>query len=372
MLDDIHFCIARSLFIFIWKAVLIFCLTIVITIASNAQSVNASGVNIAAIKLFKAGGDEVDWCRSTDKIVYASRGADNLYGLHTCSASGLDDIWISKDNLRLPPGHKGTPCWHPSGRYILFAAEKKQHPGGHAQCTPGIGSYTDLWITTPDGCSAWQLTDLPLDQNVGIIIPKFSHDGKQVVWAQRIDRARLLNPKAFCALWNLKVADFTDAEGKPELSNIKTLRPGGVKAFNESYGFTPDDQSIVFCSDYNQKSFWTSQIFTCDAKTGGNIRQLTEKNYNEHACYSPDGKHIVWMTNAGGGMRGTDWWQMNADGTHKEQLTFFNGRGHKESAHAPRWCGLGAFSPDGLKFVGGVQTSLIKQLGDSYMVLFGK
>jgi hypothetical protein len=69
-----------------------------------------------------------------------------------------------------------------------------------------------------------------------------------------------------------------------------------------------------------------------------------------------------------GELRGTDWWIMNADGTGKRQLTFFNKRGHKEFAGKRITCGLCSFSPDGTRFVGGAQNSLIKQTGDSYMV----
>lgn len=221
---------------------------------------------------------------------------------------------------------------------------------------------------TPDGKKAWQLTNIPMTGNDGIIIPFFSHDGRRIAWAQRIERPKLLNPTQFCGFWDIKVADFSDDGQNPRLANIKTFRPGGIPAFNESYGFTPDDRSIIFCSDFNQKSFWTSQIFTCDAQTGQDIRQLTEDAYNEHATYSPDGKHIVWMT-CKGEWKGTDWWIMNADGSGKRQLTFFNKPGHPEYADGKRMtCCLASFSPDGRQLVGGVQTSLLQQRGNSYMI----
>lgn len=270
----------------------------------------------------------------------------------------------------MPSGQKGSPTWHPSGRYILFVAEKPKHPGSSFASTPGLGSYSDLWLMTPDGGRAWQLTDLPMTGNDGLIIPKFSNDGKRIVWAQRVSGANIFNPKQICAFWDIKVADFSDDNGMPKVSNIITIRPGGKPAFNEAYGFSADDKSIIFCSDYNQPSFWSSQIFTCNASDGGNIVQLTNKGYNEHACYSPDGTKIVWMTSVGE-FKGTDWWIMNADGSEKRQLTFFNKRGHREYGGGKRLtCGLGAFSPDGRQFVGGVQNSLIKQTGDSYMVNF--
>lgn len=333
----------------------------------SALPINAQ--TVADIRLFKEGGDEVDWCTSTNQIAYAKRGPDNLYGIHVCSATGANDVWITHNNPRVPPFHKGTPKWHPSGRYILFVAEKAKHPGAHRWSTPGIGNCSDLWVMTPDGKQAWQLTDTPMTGDAGIIIPGFSHDGRKIVWAERVARANILNPKAICALWDLKVADFVETSMGPKLQNIRTFRPGGTRAFNESYGFSADDRRIIFCSDFNQKSFWSSQIFTCDAVTGNDIQQFTNDGYNEHAAYSPDGAHIVWMTSEGE-HRGTDWWMMNADGSAKHQISFFNKKGHPEYTGKRMTCGLGSFSPDGRQFVGGVQNSLIKQTGDSYMVTF--
>ena len=268
----------------------------------------------------------------------------------------------------MPPGQKGSPRWHPSGRYLLFVAEKPKHPGVSFAATPGLGGDSDIWVMTAAGKLAWPLTDLPSTVDDGVLIPAFSHDGRRVVWAQRVQRPKLLNPTQFAGFWDLKVADFEVDGDQPRLANIKTIRPGGVAAFNESYGFTPDDRSIIFCSDYNQRSFWSTQIFTCDARTGENVRQLTQDAYNEHAAYSPDGRHIVWMTSQGE-RKGTDWWIMNADGSVKRQLTFFNQPGHPEYAGGQRMtCGLVSFSPDGRQFVGGVQTSLIQQKGNSYLV----
>jgi len=44
---------------------------------------------------------------------------------------------------------------------------------------------------------------------------------------------------------------------------------------------------------------------------GSNMRMLTDgKNYHEHASYSPDGRHIIWMTSDGNRNAGTDWWIM--------------------------------------------------------------
>ncbi len=339
---------------------LLTCVTFFFALSALAQEVNN-------IRVFKQGGDQVDWCKSSGTIAYAMRGPDHCYGIHICGPNGENDVWLTDNNPHVPPGQKGSPSWHPSGKYILFAAEKPEHTRMHFESTPGLGSFSDLWLITADGAHGWQLTNTPYNKNSGVIIPKFSHDGKRVVWAERVEAPRILNPKQFCGFWDIKVADFVEGPQGPFLTNVKIFRPGGNKAFNESYGFSPDDRKIIFCSDYNQQSFWTCQIFTCDADTGGNITQLTEKSYNEHAVYSYDGQHIVWMS-ATDEKRGTDWWMMNADGSNKKQITFFNKRGHPEYRNSRMTCGLGCFSPDGKSFLGGIQDSIIKQTGSSYML----
>jgi hypothetical protein len=65
----------------------------------------------------------------------------------------------------------------------------------------------------------------------------------------------------------------------------------------------------------------------------------------------------------------SDFWIMNADGSDKRQLSFFNKPGHAEYANGDRMtCCLATFSPDGKQLLGGVQTSIIRHRGNSYMV----
>ena len=44
-----------------------------------------------------------------------------------------------------------------------------------------------------------------------------------------------------------------------------------------------------------------------DSVAGGQVRCLTHgKSYNEHASFSPDGRHIVWMSSQDNRNNGTD------------------------------------------------------------------
>ncbi|MGZ3884704.1 MAG: hypothetical protein ACXVPD_11010, partial [Bacteroidia bacterium] len=59
---------------------------------------------------------------------------------------------------------------------------------------------------------------------------------------------------------------------------------------------------------------------------------------------------------------------MSTDGSGKERLTFFNEPDYPQCDGNARWAGLGSFRPDGKKFVGGVQLSLVTQEGKIMMV----
>jgi Tol biopolymer transport system component len=243
-------------------------------------------------------------------------------------------------------------------KYIVFAAEKKIHQGLSIEAIPGFGGRSDLWVMLADGSKAWRLTNTPNVRWSRVIIPKFSRDGNELAWAEQIKPSEKLKVDG----WAIRVADFVETPQGPKLQNIRTLTPGG-SAFYETYGFSPDGSQIIFCSNCRTRGFFHQQIFVMDAD-GSNMQMLTDgKNYHEHASYSPDGRHIMWMTCQGNRNLGTDWWLMNPDGSNKRRVTHFNQRGFAESCARPVFACLAAWSPGGNELLGCVQYSLIKQEG---------
>ncbi len=130
--------------------------------------------------------------------------------------------------------------------------------------------------------------------------------------------------------------------------------------------FRLDDSKIIFCSNMNELSFYDENIYTIDLQTN-HIQQFTTSDYNEHVFFTPDGNKIVWMSNTLA-TAGTDWWMMDADGNNKHRLTYFNEPQNEQYAGMPVWCGLGSFSADSNRFVGGRQTSFVTQEGQIVMV----
>ena len=323
------------------------------------------------LREFKQQGEGTSWSPDGRKFLYDMKGTtkDKYYELHICDTNGAHDTCISALCPDLPHRHTGSPDWHPSGNYILFVAEQAVHPGGSTPAIPGLGTYTDIWVMTRDYKHAYKLTNTPSDNAHGIIGPRFSHDGKHIVWVNRKTAPNIFKKKRFLGFWVIKTADFVIESGIPKLENIKTFEPGG-DAFYETYGFSADDKKIIFCSNMRTRFWWSCGIFTIDAATGTNIRQLTSNDYNEHAVCSPDGNWIVWMSNTMATKQGTDWWIMKTDGTWKQRLTYFNEPGNLEYTGHKKWAGLVSFKHDSKSFIGGVQYSLIKQEGSIYIVNF--
>lgn len=324
-----------------------------------------------AVRLFRSQGEGVTWSPNGKRVMYDMKGSapEHYYEVHVADSNGEHDTCLSCLCPDLPHKETGSPNWRPDGKYVLLVAEKAEHPGGHVLAIPGFGGFTDIWVMTANGKHAWKVLATNNDKDDGIIMPHFSHDGKKVVWVERKQYPHIFRKREFFGFWVIKTADFVVDSGVPKFQNIKTFEPRG-SAFYETYGFSPDGKRIIFCSNWDVRYWWLSRIYTIDAETGGDLRELTENDYNEHACFFNDGKWIIWMSNSCATRQGTDWWIMHPDGTMKQRLTYFNEPAFPAYNGHKKWCGLVSFSPDDKKFIGGVQYSLLKQEGSIYMMDF--
>ena len=321
--------------------------------------------------MFREHGLDVSWDRSgSNRIAYSQKNDKGFYNVHLADPDGSHDTCLTCNSPLFPHGHNGSGVWHPSGKWLLITCEKPVHKGGSFPAMPGLGGYTDIWIINSTCTKAYKLFDPPNDIDHGIIMPHFSNDGKHIVWTNRKTRPNLFLHGRLFGYWTINIADFAfDAQGIPRISNIKELEPAG-SAFYETYGYSPDDKKIIFCSDIHHVSAWNEQIYTMNPD-GTGVSQLTNSAYNEHAFYTPDGKHIVWMTNKDS-KAGTDWWMMNADGSDKKRLTYFNDKNSPQYFGKAIWCCFGSFNKEGTAFVGGQQVNLITQEGQLMMVRLGK
>ncbi len=310
------------------------------------------------------------WDSETDRIVINRRGEDNLWDAYTIHPNGHDARCITCEAPSFPgvgsATNRGASDVSPDGRYILLVVEKGSHPGliGAAESEPGRGVYNDLWLATADGRHVWRLTDLPASGDQGLIWPRFDRTGSQIVWAQMYAPADLGHP---LGQWALKTARVQWTGGTPRLGPIRTYDPQPGRFF-EPYGFSPDDQRILFASDvtvpsrFLSPSAFNAQIWTIDAANLDDLTRVSPpraiagpfSDYNEFAYYVPGTDKVVFATTVDAAAHGMDYWTANADGADARRLTFMNQPGTKQYRGYSVGGGL-AFDPrDRHRFVAGV------------------
>lgn len=101
-------------------------------------------------------------------------------------------------------------------------------------------------------------------------------------------------------------------------------------------------------------------IYSIDLATGQTAK-LANKSFSQCPSYTPDGKHIVYMTGRDSdifpfSVQGADWWIMNTDGSNQQRLTYMNKKDSPQSVNQYRLPGTLSFLSD-TTFIGGVMTN---------------
>ena len=304
----------------------------------------------------------VDWSHQKDKIAFGKWANDGYVDVYLMNPDGSGKECLTCNRPGCPQKHNGNPAWHPSTEHIVFTAEKEANPEKYSQwAIPGSGFNCDLWVMTGGGEEFYQLTDYPVHSRC-VIHPHFSHDGSRLLWAERLGKAE----GSSWGEWALKLADFVVGPEGPYLEDIKTYQPGEHHYFYESHAFSGDDSKVLFCGNPDGQSDVGFDIYEMDLETQ-ELTNLTMSpdDWDEHAQYSPDGKKIAWMSSTGfdivfESIEGHEWmrylvtelWIMDADGSNKQRLTYFNEPGYPEYMGGTR-CVVSdiSWSPDGDRIV---------------------
>jgi hypothetical protein len=310
------------------------------------------------------------WNLATNRVAYMQQNAKGYYRIFTVSPNGGTPQAITEGQPGLPPDrHQGLLSWYPSGRYLLFAAEKPEFSGATQfgdpdyEAMPGFGQHNDLWLITADGRRSWQLTHEPDTKDQGIAIPSFSPDGKHIAWTSHEPGGRHV----------LKVADFVEVP-EPHLENIRTFQPGGGN-FYESGAFTSDSKGLTYTGDQDTHNFLFSQIYILDLATGKATRLTHGNDFNELPVVvsTPAGDWIVYMSSKGVDRFpsqsklavGTDWYAMKTDGSGAKRLSTMNvnRKENPENAGYTQVACTVAVGPSGDLALGDVLDSVAKQTG---------
>ncbi|HYG49809.1 MAG TPA: hypothetical protein VD905_02850, partial [Flavobacteriales bacterium] len=330
----------------------------------------SSGAQNVTITVWKDSAMGALYNRATHTVAYNKPDKKGNYKIYLSDTVGNNVKPLRYAGWR-DDRHQWAEEWHPSGKYIFCYVEKaeyvkeKGHKRKPVDAVPGYGAYTDLWLVSVDGKQAWQLTNLPNSYSSGIIHSAITEDGTQFGWSERVQAPKFLDKNLGAGVYVLRVADFV-FDTVPRFSNIRTFEPGGVPALNEMDSFSKDKTTLAFYSTYACKNIITTPIYTLNM-VSGEIKQLTDKSFAQAPTYTPDGKHIVYMTGHEcdiflGQLQGADWWIMDTDGDNKRRLTYMNKRNHAQSVNRYRLCGCVSFM-NNTTFLGGVMTKSLGLVG---------
>jgi Tol biopolymer transport system component len=314
----------------------------------EATATAATGINLASrITVIKQAGGRMDWVDS--KIAFDMQAPGGAFEVYVMRPDGTDTKCLTCGLPDLPHKNNGQPSWDPSGRYLVFQAEKAAHRRlllGHA-ATPGGGVLNDLWVLDTSTNRATMIREVADAPGQGTLHPHFSSDGTMLSWSEMKEKSGLESRKQL-GYWQLMVADFRVTGGRPTLANVRGLSPGG-QGFYENHGFSPDGSRLIFTSNFEGRGRLDYDIYVVDLRTQ-KLTRLTTDGYNEHANYSPDGRYIAWMSNVGISGAGTDYWIMNSDGSNKRRVTHFNEKGHPEYQGRATTVADLSWRPDGTAF----------------------
>jgi Tol biopolymer transport system component len=311
-----------------------------------AQQPAYGSPRVAEIVSVLPAGARAKFTPAGDKLIFDRRNPDGYYDLYVSDLEGRLLATFSEGKPGVVQRHNGNGIFHPSSAFLAFISEEDQHYlnqlGPYGQIPvgePGVGLFNNLWFT--DGQGYWKATNIPLKQTAddglpvfATVNPRFSPDGSRIVWTERYAEGGNNN----WGKWRLKIAELV-AQVSPRQFSIR----------NERILFTPSTGTYVTAMKFirpglllisgnlNGQHEYGMDLYTLDIVTGA-LKNLTNSpdDWEEGACVSPSGRTIVYMTNRDSPFRldtSKDWvgqpverdyYLMNADGTGKERLTYFN------------------------------------------------
>jgi Tol biopolymer transport system component len=331
----------------------------------------------ATITMWKDSAIGAIYNKATESVAYGKPNKKGTYHIYISDTLGNNEKPLTYPGWQADR-HQWAEEWDPTGQYLFCYVEKNEYAKekGHKRipddAVPGYGGYTDLWLIKRDGSQAWKLIDMPNDYSHGVCHGALSEDGTMFTWTERIKAPKFLDMNLMAGAYVFKVADVTYGD-TPTLTNIRTFKPGYELAGGEVESISPDKTTIAFYSTFESKNLFATPSYTLNINTG-KITKLTTESFSQCPTFTPDGKHIVYMTGQDCDIfpfqvQGADWWIMNPDGTNKQRLTFMNKKDHAQSINKYRLAGSLSFISNN-NFFGGVMARPLGLFGYTVKVKY--
>ena len=339
----------------------------------------ASGSAATTITPWKDGVMGANYNAATSTVAYGKPDANGIYKIYLSDADGSNEralTYSAWQNDR----HQWPEEWDPTGQYLFCNVEKNDYvtEDGHTRTStdaiPGYGAYTDMWAIKRDGSQAWKIVDLANSYPSALTHAAISQDGSLLAWTERTLAPVFLDANLAAGGYVFRVATVTYSP-QPVLSDIHTYQPGNQPQGGELESISPDKKTLLVYSTFESKNIIATPIYSIDLATG-NTTKLTSESFSQCPTYTPDGKHIVYMTGRDAdifpfSVQGADWWIMNADGSNQRRLTYMNKKDNPQSINEYRLAGTLSFMSD-TTFLGGVMTNPLGLVGNTVKVNFAE
>ncbi len=341
------------------------------------QLVAGTDTTPAMITPWKDGVMGANYNASTSSVAYGRPDVNGIYKIFISNADGTNEQALTYPGWQ-SDRHQWPEEWDPTGQYLFCEVEKNEYVNepGHTRsstdATPGYGAYTDIWVIRRDGSQAWKIVDLPNHYNSAVTHAVISKDGTLFAWTERTQAPVFLDANLGAGAYVFRVAAITYSP-VPVLTDIHTYQPGNVAQGGELESISPDKKTLLLYSTFETKNIIATPIYSIELAIG-ETRKLTSESFSQCPTYTPDGKHIVYMTGRDAdifpfSVQGADWWIMNADGSNQHRLTYMNKKDNPQSANQYRLAGSLSFMSD-TTFIGGVMTNPLGLSGNTVKVNF--
>lgn len=319
---------------------------------------------VADVRVLQQAGARPRFSPDGDRIVFDRKNADEYYDIYLTDLQGDTLVSLTEGNPGIAQRNNGNAVFDPSGVYVIFVSEEDGHYSDSRKwmADPGVGLFSNLWATDTSGSRFWQLTDFPIKQYLtdgiparAVVNPLFSPDGASLLWTERYSEGGNHN----WGRWRIKTARFVSGADGPRLEDERVLFTPLTGTYVTAMGFLSPNQMVVAGNLDGQHEYGMDE-YVYDIATG-ELFNLTNTPglWEEGASVTPDGRIII-MSNAyspyvfdfsdpawAAQSMERDFIMMQADGSDRQRLTFFNDPAAPEYLGRPVIVAASDVSPDG-------------------------
>lgn len=356
-----------------WWAILILIIVIAVLIAgrSTKRSISFTGTMknpaIESIKMLHQEGARPRFAPDGKSFAFDRKNKDGYYDVYISDLEGniIKNVTEAKDGIK--QRNNGNPTFDSTGGYLIFISEENDHFLDNQKylADPGVGLFSNLYVTDLNSDQFWQLTNIPIKKTLtdrvpatATVNPHFSNDGKTLIWTERYADGGNNN----WGKWRLKAADFVIENGQPNIKNERVVFTPAKGNYVTFMGQLDSDEWVVSGNLDGQHEYGMDQyILNINAKTYKNLTD-TPEYWEEDSSITPFGK-IIYMSNVDSTYTfdfnknwasqptERDYYIMNADGSDKQRLTYFNQEGAPEYSGYRVLAVAADVSPDGTYMV---------------------